>query len=83
MRKVVEFGRGVLMRPFWIKDYAWGWQQDGNNPNTGKYGLVYDTAIIPGVQGQLEPWKGYWVKATPSAKSSYPRPVKPAERAVK
>jgi len=47
----------------WIEDYAWGWEQDANNPNEGRYVLVYDTSIISGVKGQLEPWKGYWVYA--------------------
>ncbi|MEM1552816.1 MAG: CARDB domain-containing protein, partial [Candidatus Bathyarchaeia archaeon] len=47
----------------WIEDYAWGWEQDKNDPFKGKYVLVYDTSIIPGVKGQLEPWKGYWVYA--------------------
>ncbi|MEM0504199.1 MAG: hypothetical protein QXT58_05765, partial [Archaeoglobaceae archaeon] len=39
----------------WIEDYAWGWEQDENDPFKGKYVLVYDTSVIPGVKGQLEP----------------------------
>ncbi|MEM4297329.1 MAG: choice-of-anchor X domain-containing protein, partial [Nitrososphaerota archaeon] len=47
----------------WIEDYAWGWEQDKNDPFKGKYVLVYDTSVISGVKGQIEPWQGYWVYA--------------------
>ncbi len=47
----------------WIEDYAWGWQQDVNDPNTGSYVLIYDANLIPGIRNTLEPWKGYWIKA--------------------
>jgi pimeloyl-ACP methyl ester carboxylesterase len=58
----------------WIEDYAWGWEQDANNPNTGRYVLVYDASIIPGVKGQLEPWKGYWVYAHTDCELILPPP---------
>jgi hypothetical protein len=58
----------------WIEDYAWGWEQDANNPNTGRYVLVYDTSIIPFVKGQLEPWKGYWVYAHTDCELILPPP---------
>jgi hypothetical protein len=58
----------------WIEDYVWGWEQDANNPNTGRYVLVYDTSIIPGVKGQLEPWKGYWVYAHTDCELILPPP---------
>lgn len=47
----------------WIEDYAWGWQQNVNDPNTGSYVLIYDANLIPGIRNTLEPWKGYWIKA--------------------
>jgi len=47
----------------WIEDYAWGWQQDPADPNRGNYVLIYDASLIPGIGNQLEPWKGYWIKA--------------------
>lgn len=47
----------------WIEDYAWGWQQDANDPNRGSYVLIYDANLIPGIRNTLEPWKGYWIKA--------------------
>jgi hypothetical protein len=59
----------------WIEDYAWGWEQDANNPDTGRYVLVYDTSIIPGVKGQLEPWKGYWVYAHTDCELILPPPT--------
>jgi uncharacterized repeat protein (TIGR01451 family) len=58
----------------WIEDYAWGWEQDANNPNEGRYVLVYDISIIPGVKGQLEPWKGYWVYAHTDCELILPPP---------
>jgi murein DD-endopeptidase MepM/ murein hydrolase activator NlpD len=58
----------------WVEDYAWGWEQDANNPNTGRYVLIYDTNIIPGVKGQLEPWKGYWVYAHTDCELILPPP---------
>jgi len=58
----------------WIEDYAWGWEQDVNDPFKGKYVLVYDTSIIPGVKGQLEPWKGYWVYAHQDCELILPPP---------
>jgi len=46
----------------WIECCAWGWKQEENNPNRGVYVLISDPTVIPGVQGWLEPWQGYWVK---------------------
>ncbi|MEJ5252448.1 MAG: CARDB domain-containing protein [Armatimonadota bacterium] len=47
----------------WLDDYAWGWQQDASDPNTGSYVLIYDASLIPGVRNTIEPWKGYWIRA--------------------
>lgn len=47
----------------WIEDHAWGWLQDGANPATGRYVLVYDPLLIPGAVSTIEPWRGYWVYA--------------------
>jgi len=58
----------------WIRGYAWGWKQDENNPNTGKYVLIYDQNIIPGITSQLEPWKGYWVYAHTDCELVLPPP---------
>lgn len=66
----------------WIEDYAWGWQQDENNPFTGRYVLVYDQNILPGVQGQLEPWKGYWVYAHQDCELILPSPSEQRTRGI-
>jgi WD40 repeat protein/subtilase family serine protease len=47
----------------WIEDFAWGFQQNADNPNTGRYVLIYDSGILPGVVNQLAAWTGCWVKA--------------------
>lgn len=47
----------------WIEDHAWGWLQDGANPATGRYVLVYNPLLIPGSASTIEPWRGYWVYA--------------------
>ncbi|GIV16045.1 MAG: hypothetical protein KatS3mg022_1480 [Armatimonadota bacterium] len=47
----------------WMESYAWGWRQNAQNPYTGHYVFIYDSNVVPGVQGYLEPWKGYWVYA--------------------
>ncbi|MEM2356062.1 MAG: hypothetical protein QXO00_07100, partial [Candidatus Bathyarchaeia archaeon] len=67
----------------WIEDYAWGWQQDENAPFKGKYVLIYDTSIIPSVQGQLEPWKGYWVYAHQDCELILPPPSTAKGRGTK
>lgn len=47
----------------WTEDYAWVWLQDVSNPYTGYYDLVHDPGYLPGVQTQMNPWRGYWVYA--------------------
>lgn len=54
---------GQAQQAGWVEDYAWGWQQDPNDPNRGSYVLIYDASLIPGVRNTLEPWKGYWIYA--------------------
>ena len=46
-----------------VEDYAWGWRADAQHPQRGEYVLIYDANMIPGVQGELEPWKGFWIYA--------------------
>jgi methionine-rich copper-binding protein CopC len=65
--KVRRQGEEVTLRQArqsgWIEDHAWGWLQDGANPTTGRYVLVYDPLRIPGAMNTIEPWRGYWVYA--------------------
>jgi len=42
-----------------VNGWCWGWDS-----TQAKYYLVYDTQIIPESHGSLEPWQGYWIKAS-------------------
>ena len=46
----------------WMESYAWGWQPDASDPNTGSYFLVYDAQVLPGVVTTVEPFAAYWVR---------------------
>jgi len=41
----------------WVTSYAWAYE-----PGQG-YRLVYDANLLPGVIGELEPGRGYWIWA--------------------
>jgi hypothetical protein len=69
-----ELARPITQALDLVEDYAWGWEQDKNDPNSGRYVLVYDTSVIPNVVGQLEPWKGYWVYAHTDCELILPPP---------
>jgi hypothetical protein len=45
-----------------MESYAWGWQPNASDPNTGSYFLVYDAQILPGVVTTVEPFAAYWVR---------------------
>ncbi|MEN6357981.1 MAG: lectin like domain-containing protein [Armatimonadota bacterium] len=47
----------------YVKSYAWGWQQDDDNPLTGKYYLVGNPGAISGATDKMAPWRAYWIKA--------------------
>ncbi len=65
--RVRRLGQEVTLRQArqsgWMEDHAWGWLQDGANPATGRYVLVYDPRVVPGAMSVIEPWRGYWVYA--------------------
>lgn len=46
-----------------MEDYAWGWEQNPEDPNTGQYVLIADAALTRSSRSDLEPWLGYWVYA--------------------
>ncbi len=54
-----------------VADYAWGWKQDANDPTTGAYYLVYDSAA----DNNLEPWRAYWIRAYADCDLIIPAPV--------
>lgn len=58
----------------WMEDFAWGWQQNPDNSSSGRYVLIHDSSVIPGIANQLEPWKGYWVKANVGCELVFPPP---------
>jgi hypothetical protein len=46
-----------------VEPYLWGWEPNPSNPTQGRYLLVSDTQILPGMQTELRPWHGYWIYA--------------------
>ena len=58
----------------WIEDFAWGFQQNASDPNTGRYVLIYDARIISNVVNQLEAWSGCWVLAKVDCEIILPQP---------
>jgi len=46
-----------------VEDYAWGWEQNAEDPYTGQYVLIADAALTRSSRSDLEPWLGYWVYA--------------------
>jgi hypothetical protein len=58
----------------WIEDFLWGFRQDANDSNKGSYFLVYDSSIISGVAGTMEPGQGYWMKANAACDLIVPPP---------
>lgn len=61
----------------WMEAYAWGWVLDGNG--RGRYVLVYDSSLIPGLEDRLKPWQGYWVKASVPCELVLPPPERNKE----
>ncbi len=57
-----------------VPGYAWGWQQDPQDPRTGSYYLVYDSSITPGVADEMLPWRAYWIKASAACDLIIPPP---------
>jgi len=57
-----------------VATYAWGWQQDATNPRTGAYFMVCDSSLVSGYADTLQPWKGYWVRASGACDLILPPP---------
>ena len=57
-----------------MEDFAWVFEQDANNPNTGRYVLVYDASVIPGITNKLRPAQGGWVFAKAPCELLLPAP---------
>ncbi|MHB9130731.1 MAG: DUF7619 domain-containing protein [Armatimonadota bacterium] len=57
----------------WVTDYLWGWTPNNNNPDTGQYWMVAGADIIA-AQHVMNPWQGYWIKATRNCTLILPPP---------
>ncbi|MBI3946794.1 MAG: hypothetical protein HY321_12800 [Armatimonadetes bacterium] len=64
----------------WVEDYAWAWRQDEGSPLTGRYGLIYDAAVIPGVTSGLDTAAGCWFLANEACELLLPPPSSRAAR---
>ncbi len=61
-----------------VDTYAWGWDNV-----RGEYYLVADTSEVTGAVGQLDPWRGYWIRAKMACDLRLPAPqITPAEAPV-
>lgn len=57
-----------------IEPYLWGWEPNPSNPQQGRYVLVSDAQILPGMQTTLQPWRGYWIYARQACTLELPTP---------
>jgi hypothetical protein len=55
----------------WLDSTAWGWKQTAGNPHTGSYVLVAEVGA-GGVETELKPWTGYWIRANRECKLVLP-----------
>ena len=57
-----------------VEPYLWGWEPNPSNPQQGRYTLVYDAQVLPGIQNTLQPWRGYWIYAKRACTLELPTP---------
>ncbi len=58
-----------------VSDYAWAWDADAVNPDTGQYWMIGDPTI-GAARHQLDPWTGVWIEATAACTLILPAPGK-------
>lgn len=61
-----------------VEPYLWGWEPNPSNPQGGRYVLVSDAQILPGMQTTLLPWRGYWIYAKQACTLLIPTPEQAA-----
>ncbi|MEN3000773.1 MAG: FlgD immunoglobulin-like domain containing protein, partial [Armatimonadota bacterium] len=61
-----------------VEPYLWGWEPNTSNPQQGRYQLVYDAQVLPGIQNRLRPWRGYWIFAKQACTLELPTPEEAA-----
>ncbi|MFN3689999.1 MAG: hypothetical protein ACK4UU_03640, partial [Fimbriimonadales bacterium] len=78
-RNAVQVRVQGLARPLseageFVEPYLWGWEPNPSNPRQGRYTLVYDAQVLPGIQNTLQPWQGYWIYAKRACTLELPTP---------
>jgi len=61
-----------------VEPYLWGWEPNPSNPTQGRYVLVSDAQLLPGMQTALQPWRGYWIYAHQACTLELPTPEEAA-----
>ncbi|GIV09126.1 MAG: hypothetical protein KatS3mg019_1217 [Fimbriimonadales bacterium] len=61
-----------------VEPYLWGWEPNPSNPTQGRYVLVSDAQLLPGMQTELQPWRGYWIYAHQACTLELPTPEEAA-----
>lgn len=78
-REAVQVRVQGIARPLsqaynFVEPYLWGWEPNPSNPTQGRYVLVSDAQLLPGMQTQLQPWRGYWIYAHQACTLELPTP---------
>lgn len=78
-RNAVQVRVQGLARPLseagaFVEPYLWGWEPNPSNPQQGRYTLLYDAQVLPGIQNTLQPWQGYWIYAKQACVLELPTP---------
>ncbi|MCX6361452.1 MAG: hypothetical protein NT029_16735 [Armatimonadetes bacterium] len=55
----------------WLDSTAWGWKQTAGDPQTGSYVLLAEVGAS-GVETEMKPWTGYWIRANRECKLVLP-----------
>lgn len=82
-REAVQVRVQGIARPLseaseFVEPYLWGWEPNPSNPQQGRYVLVSDAQILPGMQTALQPWRGYWIYAKQACTLELPTPEQAA-----
>ncbi|MCS7273126.1 MAG: hypothetical protein NZ550_03145, partial [Fimbriimonadales bacterium] len=76
--RVQGVARPLSQATEFVEPYLWGWEPNSSNPQRGRYVLVSDTQILPGMQTTLQPWRGYWIYAKQPCTLELPTPEQAA-----
>ncbi|MDW8051222.1 MAG: FlgD immunoglobulin-like domain containing protein [Armatimonadota bacterium] len=76
--RVQGVARPLSQATEFVEPYLWGWEPNPSNPQRGRYVLVSDAQILPGMQTTLQPWQGYWIYAKQPCTLELPTPEQAA-----